>query len=801
VKIYEDKKQIFNETHGFPNNTIHGILEGLNHNLWLSTNQGILRFNRKLETFEIYNQNKGLEVIEFSDGAYFKDKKNGTLFFGGINGFVTISENQSVSHKDFVPNIIFSDLNIFGKSYNISDFFSEKANKLKLHYNQNFFSLKLVAIDFLNSNNYSYSYNLEGLNDSWIQNGKSNIISFTNIPPGNYTLHTQFKNLITNTSGDISSINIRIVPPWYRTTLAFFIYFLLYALLIFFTIRLIKKWYKLKNQVLEAKINENRREELYESKLQFFTNITHELCTPLTLIQGPSEKILAHPHTDSQVQKYASLIINNSEKLNALIQELIEFRRVETHNINIDIGAEDLSLLTKDIASSFSEMAESKNIAYSQNIERGIIWNSNPGSYSKILTNLIANAFKYTNTNGAIEVNLSVATDNLILTVINTGKGIKEKEISHIFDRYKILDALEGLNKGRFPSRNGLGLAICQNLTQLLKGTITVTSIPSKQTQFKVTFPKLKADKVKAGKNLGINMPHITKGVNERIFSHLEDIQEPSNHQFSSIILVIDDDEEMLWFLSDILSDSYKVIKMNSSVKALAYLEKNQVDLIITDILMNELDGISLTKTIKQNKLFNHIPIILLSAVNSTEYQIKGIEAGADIYLLKPFNIKYFTEIVNRFITRNENLKEYHNSIFSSINLEDGNFIQKDDKEFINKVLENIENNISNSNLSADLIAEHLGYSKRNLYRKLKQITGQSLTEIINEFRFKRVEKLLISTKMSTDEIIFKTGFNNRSHFFKKFKERHSMTPKEYRNSHVQALEKSTTEIVSNQLP
>ncbi len=789
VKVYKGKKQVFNETHGFPNNTIHGILEGLNNNLWLSTNQGILRFNRKLETFEIYNQNNGLEVIEFSDGAYFKDEETGNLIFGGINGLVTISENHSVSHENFIPKIMFSDLNIFGRNHNINHFISEEDNKLQLQHKQNFFSLKLTAIDYLNSSNYSYSYKLEGLNDSWIQNGKSNTISFTNIPPGNYTLHTKFKNLITNTSSETSSINIRIVPPWYRTPMAFFIYFLIYVLLIFFTIRLIKKWYKLKNRVLEAKINESRKEELYESKLQFFTNITHELCTPLTLIQGPSEKILAHPKTDHQIQKYASLIINNSEKLNALIQELIEFRRVDTHNKNIHIGAENVSLITMEIASSFSEMAESKNISYSQNIESDISWNSDPDCYSKILTNLIANAFKYTERHGSIDVNLSVTQDKLILSVINTGKGIKEEEISHIFDRYKILDAFEGLNKGRFPSRNGLGLAICQNLTQLLKGTISVTSIPSKQTQFKVTFPKLPADKIKAGKNSGVNIAQITKGVSERIFSHLEEKQESFNHPFSSTILVIDDDEEMLWFLSDIFSDSYQVIKMNSSIKALAYLEKNKVDLIISDILMDEMDGISLTRAIKQNKLLSHIPILLLSAVNSTEYQVKGIEAGADIYLLKPFNIKYLTEIVNRFITRNENLKEYHNSIFSAINLEDGNFIQNDDKEFMNKVLETIEKNISNSNLSADLIAEHLGYSKRNLYRKLKQITGQSLMEIIKEYRFKKVERLLISTKLSTDEVIFKAGFHNRGHFFKNFKERHSITPKEYRNNHIQAFE------------
>jgi signal transduction histidine kinase/ligand-binding sensor domain-containing protein/DNA-binding response OmpR family regulator len=793
VKSYKGKKQVFNENHGFPNNTIHGILKGLQNNLWLSTNQGIIRFNRKLETFQIYSQSNGLEVIEFSDGAYFKDNVTGDLYFGGINGFVTISESKNISHDAYLPRIIFNKLTIFGKKFNINDFIHPEKEFLELDHNQNFFSINLTAIDYLNSNNYSYLYKLEGLNGTWIENGKSNTISFTNIPPGEYTLHARFKNPMANVSSKISSLNIRIRPPWYRTNLAFILYFLFYAILVFLIFRLIKKWYKLKNSALEAKLNENKKEELYESKLRFFTNITHELCTPLTLIQGPCEKILTHPQIDHQTEQYAKLIKNNSGKLNSLIQELIEFRKIDTDNKRVKIEPLQISEFTKDIASSLAGMSESKNITYTQNIEKDIIWNSDQSCYSKIITNLITNAFKYTDQNGSIDVNLTTENNQLVLSVINTGKGIKEEKISEIFDRYKILDELESVNASNFSSRNGLGLAICHSMTELLNGTISVTSIPGKQTQFKVSLPPIESDK-----NLDISIqeshaPLITASIDqpESVVSAGAETTVSSQMKSDSTILLIDDDEEMLWFLSDLFAGLYNVVPMNSSKKALEYLENNHIDLIISDILMPEIDGITFTKTIKQSKIYAHIPLILLSAVNSPDYQVKGIEAGAEIYLSKPFNLKYLTEIVNRFLIREENLKDYYNSIFSAIEIEEGNFIQKDDKEFFVQILSIIEENISDSRLSAETIANTLGYSKRNLYRRLKQITEKSITELIKEYRFKKVEKFLISTKLSTDEIMYKTGFHNRGHFYKIFKERNACTPKEYRKQHKEAFEQN----------
>jgi signal transduction histidine kinase/CheY-like chemotaxis protein/AraC-like DNA-binding protein len=778
VKIYKGKKQVFNETTGFPNNTIHGLLKGSDNNLWLSTNNGIIRFNHKLETFQIYNQNNGLEVIEFSDGAYFKDNETGDMYFGGINGLVKISENTNIRHEEYIPQIMFSDLNIFGKKVNINDFKKRQENILKFSHHQNFFSLKLTAIDYINSNNYNYLYKLEGLNDNWIENGKSNTISFTNIPPGKYTLHTKFKNPITNLTSNTSSLPITIIPPWYQTTPAFILYFILYALLVFFTFRLIKKWYKLKNMAVEAKINKNKQQELYESKLQFFTNITHELCTPLTLIQGPCEKIISHTATNPNILKYASLIKNNSEKLNSLIQELIEFRRIDTDNKILKPELLPISDLTDEIASSFSEMAESKNITFIHNIKKDISWISDRSSYSKILTNLMTNAFKYTNSGGTVEIILEKEQDNLNVTILNTGKGISEDQIEQIFDRYKILDDFEGNTEEGFPSRNGLGLAICHKMTQLLNGNITVTSIPDKQTQFKVTLPDLSGENEPIPTTNPDNLKEKTQHLKDNT---LEKIPRLAPQKPGSTILIIDDDDEMLWFLSDLFSDSYQVVEKSSAKEALTYLETKQVDLIISDIVMEEMDGIALTKTIKENKVYTHIPIILLSAVNSPEFQIKGIEAGADIYLSKPFNTDYLIEIVNRFLIREESLKDYYNSIFSAMELEEGNFIQKEDKEFYIEVLTIIENNISNSNLSAEMISQLLGYSKRNLYRRLKQVSDRSLMELINEYRFKKVEKLLISTRMSTDEIMYKTGFHNRGHFYKTFRKRYSMTPKEYR--------------------
>lgn len=782
IRLSDGKEEIYNESNGFPNNTIHGILEDNDNNLWLSTNQGVVKFHTIERTIQTYKEQNELDVIEFSDGAYYKDDVSGTLFFGGVNGFLTIIKNNFVQ-QDYTPPILFNNLSIFGKSYNISDFLKNEneSDILELDYSQNFFSISFTAIDYINGNNYEYLYKLDNLSNNWVENGNSNTTSFTSISPGEYTLYVKYKNRITGKESSVYSLIIKINPPWYKTSIAYFIYSILFLILIFFSARLSLKWIKMKKDTIISRLNEQQKEEIYESKLRFFTNITHEICTPLTLIYGPCEKIITHKNTDSHVQKYASLIQRNVEKLNTLIQELIEFRRLDSVHTSLDITEISISETTQNIVSLFLEIAENKSIGYKQNISDSLYWNSDLNSYTKIVTNLLSNAFKYTPNEGKITIDLYVEDNNLILLITNTGKGIQEENLLEIFDRYKILDDLEKRGEDGLFSRNGLGLAICNNLVKLLEGNIQVKSIPNETTQFKVSLPKLPVNTNKETLNIEPTKLFIDIPINFEYRERHYDKNKPS-------VVIVDDDTEMLWFISEIFIEKYNIVTINNSEALLLFLKQDLPELIILDLVLPDIDGISLIKTIKSDKFLTHIPIIILSAKNDPEMQVKGIEAGAEMFITKPFNIDYLEKVVARFFQRDENLKEYYNSALSSFDLKDGRLIHKDEKVFFEKILMVIDENISSPDLNVEFLSSSLGLSTRHLHRKLKNITDRTPSDIIKEYRLKIVERLLITTNMSIEEIIYKVGFNNRGNFYRMFSQKYGITPKNYREQRAKDM-------------
>lgn len=758
-----------------PTNTVHGILEDRKNNLWMSTNQGLIRFNLDTHTRQTYNSESGLEITEFSDGAFYKDNATETLFFGGTNGFVAIQTNSYVP-QEYMPQISLKKLSIFGKEHNIHNFLHKKDEKtvLELGYDQNFFQINFMATDYINGNNYSYSYKLKEMSNQWIECGTTTGAIFSNLSPGTYTLLVKYKNNINGKESQIQSINIHITPPWYRSHWAYMSYSLLILLLCTAGIYRIIYAYRRKQRRIINKINRQKKEEIYESKLRFFTNITHEFCTPLTLIYGPCEKILANPVIDTHTRKYAKIIQQNTEKLNNLILELLEFRRLETGNKVLSIKQLPVSDKIRNIAESFNELAENREMDYQLRITPDIEWNTDMSCFNKIVSNLISNAFKYTPDKGNITVELKVENQRLLLRISNSGKGIAKENLSKIFDRYKILDSVETNGKN---SRTGLGLAICKSMITLLNGEINVDSIPNEITTFTVSLPELPVSTQEVTQAFYETGPLHT--ATEKTAELEKDYKEfDANKQ---TIMVIDDDESMLWFVSEIFADKYNVCSFSHAKDALAGLEQKQPDLIISDVMMPDIDGLTFTQTIKQNKLWSHIPLILLSALHHEDDQVKGIESGAEAYVTKPFNIKYLEKIVYRLIKREEDLKEYYSSIFSSFTVENGNCIHKEDQEFLNKMLEIIEKNIANPDLQVEFLSSEMGCSLRQFYRKLKQITEKSPTDIIKECRLTMAERLLVIRNLTIEEIMYQTGFSNRGTFYKQFSKRYGMPPRQYK--------------------
>lgn len=788
----EDYSHYHDRADLFSNNTVHGILEDQQNNLWISTNQGLVRFNPKTNTGQTYDRENGLEVTEFSDGAFYKDSRTETLFFGGTNGFVTVKPNAYIM-ADYMPQINLKGLSIFGKEYNIHDFLHDKKGKkiLQLDYSRNFFCIDFMAIDYINGNNYSYSYKLDEVSSQWIESGTSASAIFSNLAPGQYTLLVKYKNNMNGKECEPQKLLIQITPPWYLSNWAYILYFILIALFCILAVYRIVHQYRRKQHRMIEKLNREKKEEVYESKLRFFTNITHEFCTPLTLIYGPCEKILAYPQSDSYIRKYGKMIQQNTEKLNGLILELLEFRRLETGHKVLSIQRLSVSDKLRNIAESFCELAENKNLNYRLDIEPDIEWNTDISCFSKIVNNLISNAFKYTPEEGNITIVLKVENQLLTLNISNSGKGIAKENLAKIFDRYKILDSFEMNGKN---SRNGLGLAICKNMVTLLNGEINVSSIQNEITTFTVTLPELSPTAQEAETPQKV---YATGPLNTNT-EPMELEQTTVNFDTSKhTVMIIDDDPSMLWFVSEIFVDKYNVLSFNNAAEALASLELKQPDLIISDVMMPEIDGLSFAQKIKQNKLWSHIPLILLSALHHEDDQVKGIEAGAEVYVTKPFNVKYLEKVVYRLIKRESDLKEYYSSIFSSFKVENGNCIHKEDQEFLDKVIETIEKNITNPDLSVELLSSDLGYSTRQFYRKLKPITDKSPADIIKEYRLTMAERLLLTKNYTIEEIMDKTGFNNRGTFYKLFSQRFGMPPRQYREQQKDSVKKELTDMDS----
>lgn len=793
VKLSPNKKiDIYNDSHGFPNSTIHGLLNDSQGNIWLSTNQGIIKFNTQSSTFQTYNQFNGLKITEFSDGAFYKDESDKILFFGGINGFVAVKEAHQ-SYEQYMPKISIDNLIILGETRNLYDYLSNDLEKniLHLNYKQNFFSLSFKVNDYLNGNNYSYYYKLDGVNENWINNGNSSIISFTNLNYGNYKLLIKYKNSVTETESPPFNLQIRISPPWYHSNIAYIFCFIIFLA----SIKLIVNYYISKSNerrnLLIERLNQKHKEDRYESKLLFFTNIAHEFCTPLTLIEGPCDQILSYEKSDQFIKKHTHLIKQNASRLTDLIQDLVEFRRIETGNRIPHIENICLNEILNSITDSFTGIIESKNINCIHNISSTIYWNTDVKFIKIILSNLISNAFKYVNINGIIKINITKNSDLLTIEIENTGKGIEENDIKYIFDRYRILNNFENQGNANISIRNGLGMAITYNLVQLLNGTIEVTSIPDQSTIFSVILP------------MGVIKPdtssqNITEIINSPLIKEFKTIPNATLSQnvlpvyelFDSkqTVLIIDDNPEILWFIGDIFSQQYNVITSNNPTEVELLLSQNQPDIILCDIMMPDLDGIALTKNIKMNKNTAHIPMILISAKHNVEEKIKGLSAGAEMFITKPFNVDFLKASVERLILHKETLKTYFSSPISAFVINDGKMEHKEDKSFIQNMISIINNNLTNNELSVKFIASELNVSIRYLYRKLEKLDVDSPNKIIRNSKLYVAENLLIKTKLTIDEIIYKSGFSNRSSFFKAFQEKYNCTPKVYRENNFKEI-------------
>lgn len=791
----DGKEWHLNQDDGLPNSIVRSLQVDRKGGVWAALNGGLLRLDPDFDEWKIYGEKEGIYVMEFSDGASLRTEN--VLYFGAMNGWVEVSDNVNYVAKDeYRPPLYWLDFRkIEGEGDDLCLLVqnNEGGNmpEIALECNENTLSVSFVAVDYINGEDYQYWYKIDSNKDgTWINNGRHTALSLNQLLPGDYVLSVKYCNSVSGYESEPVCLKIHVKPYWWQSLFMKFLYWL--CALGGVSYLSYMQYCKIKRRHTDTLMSLERKhkEELYEEKLRFFTNVTHEFSTPLTLIYSPCERILAYGGADEFVRKYVMMIKKNTERLYRLIQEIIDYRRIETKHQQLFLERCDVSGYVNEVCVMFMDLAEKNGITLSRDIEEGLYWNMDKRCFPKIVDNLLSNALKYTPSDGTVKVTLRKLSENrLQFRVYNTGKGIKEEDRIRIFNRYSVLSEVEE-GASKFLSRNGLGMAICYSCVQLLKGKIEIESEVGKYAEFVVTFPLLDLtpdtpkDMVKEFVPLSIQNQEVTKQLLDETVNEQGGLSEdvPLSLENRPLVLVVDDNKDILFLLREVLMREYIVQTAMNADEALEHLMKTVPDLIITDVMMPGMDGEMLVKRIKRNKHTMHVPLVILSARNTDEAKSKGLQAGADAYIGKPFNVQYLQAVVNRLIVSRKEMKEYYNTSASAFSFAEGRLVRTEDQEFLAMFNEVVWRNLSNSSLTAEMVANELKVAPRTLYRRLKELGISSLKDFVRERKLEKAVKLLQTSAMPIQEIIFECGFSNRTYFYKDFSSRFGMTPKEFRN-------------------
>lgn len=775
----------YTEKEGIPNNTIHGILEDKDNNIWLSTNKGIAKFiQQKGDTRIIsYYQKDGLQSNEFSDGAFYESPYNHKFYFGGINGFNTFNPS-GISNSSYMPSLVLDAFYVDNAEEELSQYEINGKNGKSLHisYRINSFSFKFIPIDFISSPKCEISYLLEGYQKNWIHLGTSNTIVFSNLPKGKYVLKVCCNNADKIWSNKIYSLPIIIQPPWWNNNVAYICYAILFLLVMFGANRIITNQLKTRNEIKMKELEKQKTEEIHQAKLRFFTNIAHEFSNSLTLIYGPCIQLLNN-NTDGYTRKHINTIKSNSERMQNLIQQLIDFRKAETGYLKPDFKQVDISELIKYVTDNFTEILEQKRITLNTALfPEDIYWNTDWDCIEKIVFNLLSNAVKYTPQNSEISLIVKIIDNELQIIVTNYGVGINPRKLQSVFNRFEILDRLELQASQGLETRNGIGLALCKNITELLNGNIDVKSDGETYTSFIVVIPE--------NKSLNVIIPETQK--EEPLAAETEEQKKSEinikgdylipNNEKEGLILVVDDEQDIRQLLKELLTEKYEIVEAGNGDEAINAMRVRMPILIICDVIMPKMNGVEFIKIMKSQELTRHIPIILLSSKSAIENQIEGLELGADAYLGKPFHPRHLEALIDSLLRQNKAILEFNDSTYASIEQFNGKLIKKEDKDLLIKITKLIMEHIDDETLSLDSIAAEMAISKMQLYRKIKELSDQTPTEFIRNIRLNNAEKLLKTTNKTVQEIMYDCGFNNKTYFYREFAKKFKHTPKEYRN-------------------
>lgn len=766
---------------------IHSISQDDNNNLWISSNYGIIKYNLLNKSSFIYDQKDGLISNEFNDNAFLQIGYN-KFYYGGPSG-ITYFDTKKLPINKYTPQVILTDFKVANKSINVAnenDILEESiafTNSLTLSYDKANFTITFAIPNFINPTNNKYKYRLVGLDNQWITTSNTEA-TFTIQNSGTYIFEVKGANNDGVWNTEPTTLEIVVKPAPWKSWWALSLFTILLCVSLYGLIWIIKSKEKLRQDLFLEYRESERNKEDNSAKLQFFTNISHEFRTPLTLILGPLQQILLNYNGSNTMYKKLLVIESSANHLLKLINRLMDFRKFENNQFILETAEGNIVKYIKEIFLSFTEFAKDGDYKYTfESSDEEILVYFDRFKFERVFYNLISNAFRYTPKGGEIAVKIRKEVGQIIIEVEDTGIGIAKEHVDKIFDLFFEIPAHNNeqinYNKG-----TGIGLSIVKNIINLHKGTITVENKTTKGVVFKVKMllgrNHLLEKEILKDFKISDDLEQYTSQLNPAEIVQEEDINDLENAEDKLTILIVEDHKVLRSFMKNLLKEDYNVITAENGAIGLKKALKFLPDLIVSDVIMPEMVGTELCSKIKENIKTSHIPVILLTSRSSLIYKIEGLESGADDYISKPFNLVEFKLRIKNLLISKQRLK----TKFSS----EDNFTPSEivvsslDEQLLKKAFKVVEENISNEQFDIPFFCSELGVSRTMLFTKIKAWTNFTPNEFIHEIRMKRAAQLLEQNKINISQISYKVGFNNPKYFSKCFQKKFGETPTEYLN-------------------
>ena len=752
---------------GFPTNVFYATLEDEEGNLWMSTSNGLVAFNSITGNKKIYTKADGLQSDQFNYMAAHKSD-DGTMYFGSVNGMVSFNPKNFKKNNYSAPTYI-TALQIDNQEVYVNQEESPikesitSLNKLTLKPSQSSFSLEFAALSFNAPENTEYWYKMEGLNDDWVYLQKDHKVYFTELAPGNYNFLVKSMNSSGVWGKETPGLQIKVLPPFYKSNLAYLLYILLILLLVFLSFRSYHQRIKIKNDRKIRQLNNRKEKEIYEAKIEFFTNISHEIRTPLTLIKSPLEKTLQTTQQSSGTHYNLMIVKRNVNRLLDLVNQLLDFRKTEIERVNLTFVKTNITKLIQTTYERFSEAIRDKEVDFRLALgDEDIYASVDPEAFKKILSNLYGNAVKYAE--NIVLVDLSCNEEMVRLLIKNDGELIPNHLKEKIFEPfYRISDSSN-------QTGTGIGLALARSLSDMHQGSLTIDTSDEGMNSFILTVP------IHQEKEFMLRPQQIENNYIEESIGN-----QPAAQSNENIVLLVEDSIELLDFVSKELREDYYVLKATDGEKALKLLQEENVQLVISDVMMPGMNGFELCKKIKTNLETSHIPVIMLTSKSAMSSKMEGLESGADAYIEKPFSVKHLKiHVANLIENRRHVMEHYASSPLAHIRSIANT---KTDDTFIKKLDEVIMTNMADPDLNVETLAEIMHMSRSTLYRKIKDISNLSPNELINIARLKRSAELLKTGNYRVFEVAEIVGYNSPTSFGRNFQKQFEMSPTEYMNN------------------